>query len=225
LAASILPIRIDDLHLDAKHQKFVYEYTSNGCMDVLAGIASGLISEDSSLMMQRARVHKIMVDPNVVTAIERVNDSFAAPYRNRFINQTIARLELAANYDISWYYYDDGTKRPLDEIDPRYRVLIENIDPKVFGKNADVDKSRYILPDKTQARKELMELLKKKEKATDTTSDSGIDLQALFSAVRLGAQLTEPKKSDVPMIPAPEQQTTIAQSPSEIFRKLKNGQS
>jgi hypothetical protein len=222
---------MDDLHLNAKDQRFVAEYTSNGYDAVEAAKAAGLIAASLSPLKSRAYTHEIMSRPEISEAIDRMAEEFLVPYRNRMISQVVACLQIRALYDISWYINPDGTAKPIDTISPERRWAIDKVEPKVFGKNADVREVVYTLADKIVAQRELRAILTKKEGTV--TSDDGMKtkmdavINALKQGMQIGAQVAVDvgkieKAPEQAMIPAPEQKTVL-QSPKDLLKRLKNG--
>jgi len=218
-----LPVRVDDLGLSAKEQKFILEYISNSFDGKAAAKKAKIIPADMSDARANLIVHSLLAKDIVVQAINRVSEYFIAPYKSKFVNQTLRQLDIRANYDLSWYYYPDYTAKPLDEISMEHRWAIDKVEPKVFGKDANVREVVFILADKNAARKELKELLEKKDDR-DGGADDGMrsKLSEIFEAVKLGKQLAE-KKKEPEMVPAPEQKT-ILRTPAELRERITNGE-
>jgi hypothetical protein len=216
-----LPVRIDDLNLTAKEQKFVLEYISNCFNGVAAAKVAKLIPESMSDPRAKLFVHSLLTKSNIDQAVTRISDHFIAPYRSKFVNQTLRQLEIRANYDPLWYYFPDGTARPLDDITLERRWAIDKVEPKIFGKNADVREVMYTLADKNAARKELKELLSlsKDEQSDDAGMQS--KLSEIFAAVKFGKQIAE-KRDEPEMIAAPDQHT-IVRTPAELKEMLIHG--
>jgi hypothetical protein len=235
MARGYLPIRMDDLKLNAKEQRFVAEYTSNSWDAVAAARAAGLIPINLSPIKARAYTHEILARSEIEQAIDRLTEEFLIPFRNRMISQMVACLQIRAYYDIEWFYFPDGTARPIDTITPEHRWAIDKVEPKIFGKNADVREVVYTLADREAARKELKGLLDKKEKAGDQADGMRDKMEGILDTLRKGAQLGAQIANDIntaklpekapEMQTATEQKSIILQTPSELLRKLKNGQS
>lgn len=185
--AKLLPIRVDDLHLSPKEIKFVAEYTSNGFDAERAIKESGLVPPNMSPIQVSLRWHELLQKDNINTAIDRMNEAFIAPYRNRLLSQMIARLQIQANYILEWYYYADGTAKPLSEISPERQMAIVDTEVKHYGKDGTVTEVKYKLADQEAARKALKEMLDKKEGVKDeNTTGMRARLAEIFNAAKMG---------------------------------------
>lgn len=225
MARNLLPVRIDDLHLTAKEQKFILEYVSNAYDAIDAAKKAGLLPENVSGPRARIYTHTLLARSEIDQAINRISESMVAPYKSRFIDQTLRRLYIRANYNISWYFFPDGTAKPLDQISIERQWAIDKIEPKIFGKNADVREVTYTLADQDKARVALQELINKRDEGKGG-GDEGMrsKLDEIFQAVRLGASLSEGKKKKEPeMVEAPDQKT-ILRTPLELMKGIRNGE-
>jgi hypothetical protein len=223
-----LPIRLDDLKLTAKQQKFVAEYTSGGYNATEAILSSGLIAKDTSKARATLAANQLLQNPNISQAIDRLTECFIQPYRDRMQTQMIQTLQVRAYWDPSWFFNPDGTSIELDDIDPLRRQAIDKIEEKFFGKEADTRTVVYILADRDLARKELKELLGKQEKASGADTGMRSKLDELFEAAKKGidyGRALEKKEKELDRVEAmelaQEQQTTIL-TPKEIMARVKN---
>jgi hypothetical protein len=217
-----LPVRIDDLNLTAKEQKFVLEYVSNCFNGVAAAKVAKLVPDGMSEPRAKLFVHSLLTKKSIDDAIARISEHFISPYRSKFVNQTLRQLEIRANYDPLWYYYPDGSARPLDSIPMEYRWAIDKVEPKIFGKNADVREVVYTLADKNAARKELREMLSLSKDESNNDDGMRNKLSEIFEAVKLGKSLADKKKEEPEMLPAPDQHTVV-RTPAEIREMLVHG--
>jgi hypothetical protein len=228
LSKSFLPIKIEDLHLSPKEQRFVAEYCSNSYDASKAIIKAGMMPEGSNPLRLRAYGHELLSRSEIDTAITRMTEAFLTPYRDRMISQMVARLQIRAGYDVEWFYAPDGTALPLDEISAEHRWAIDDIEVKHFGKEGDITETKYKLADQDAARKELKAMLDKKEGTKADVGGMRGELDEIFKALKTGVdwgmQLEKKKereKEEDRLLEAPEQQTTIL-SPAEIRKRLKN---
>jgi hypothetical protein len=227
MARNLLPVRVDDLHLTAKEQKFILEYVSNAFDGIDAAKKSGLLPESVSKQRAHLFVHSLLARDEINQAVNRISESMVAPYKSRFVDQTLRRLYIRANYDPLWYFFPDGTARPMDQISQERRWAIDKVEPKIYGKNADVREVTYVLADQDKARVALQELINKRDEGSGK-GDEGMrsKLDEIFQAVRLGAQLSEGKKkkeAEPDMIEAPDQKT-ILRTPTELLKGIRNGE-
>lgn len=68
-------------------------------------------------------------------------------------------VERFVDLDVSKYYYSDGTAKPLEEIEPEDRLLIENISTTVNNKTG-TERVAYVLPSKLKALDKLESIVK-----------------------------------------------------------------
>lgn len=75
--------------------------------------------------------------------------------------ESIESLRRRANYDISTFYNDDGTCKPLNEIDKEWLVCIDNIkiDKKSNAGKGVIETKEYKLCDRDRAMERLQKLL------------------------------------------------------------------
>ena len=180
-----LPMKIDDLSLSVEDIRFVGEYCANGFNAVQAMKDLKMVDE----MTTDAQIHlkslKIVNRPTIKTAIQRFVDATMAPYQDRIRYQLLDVWRARAFYDLAVFYYPDGSAKPLSEIPREYRQAIDSITEDFKGKNADVRVVNYKLADRSQASKNLQELLTGGSKEQDNPLETGArnKLESIFAAV------------------------------------------
>jgi hypothetical protein len=228
LSKSYLPIKLDDLSLSPKEQRFVAEYCSNSYDAPLAIIKSGMMPASSSPLRLRAYGHELLSRSEISTAVDRMVESFLEPYRDRMVHQMVARLQIRANYDVSWFFAPGGKALSLDQIPAEHRWAIDSVEVRRFGKTGEISETIYKLADQDAARKELKVMLDRKENLKADTGGMRGELDEIFKALKAGVdwgmqleKKKEKEKAEDLLLEAPDQQTTIL-SPAEIRKRLKN---
>jgi hypothetical protein len=189
LAKQYLPVKIEDLGLNAKEIRFVGEYCSNGFNAPEAAKLVGLINGELSPAQERIRCHEILTLEKISRAVDRMVESTLNPYRDRIKSQMLVQLQIRANWDATWFFYPDGTAKPLDSISAEHRMAIDAVEEKYYGKDA-VRTVTYTLSDKDKARKELAQLLGKKEEVSqEDTGGMRSKLNDIFLAVEKGIDM------------------------------------
>jgi len=210
-----LPIKIDDLGLTLKQQRFVLEYAVNGFDATAAAKSSGLLPKDAPTVKSRTFCLQLLNDKNISTAIQRFVEDTISPYRDRMMAEMIAVLNTRAYYDVNWFFLPDGTARPLDTIPAERRVAIDEVKEAYAGKSAEVRILTYTLANRDAARKELRSLLEKKDDEGNADSGKGMrgELDRIFSSIKKGIDLgrkMERELQDEVVEPAQEQKTTLS---------------
>lgn len=190
-----LGVDISDLGLSSKELKFVGEYCNNGFNESSAAMHAGLITSKATAAESRIATMELINKANIKTAIQRFTQAILEPYRDRFEFQSIKQLMIRAFYNISDFYNDDRTTKPLNVIPKEMHVAIDSISDDYKGKDANVRTITYKLADRAAARKELRELLKQTSGGSDD-DDSEIPqdrrkfLQDLFAkGMKQGAEI------------------------------------
>ena len=187
----ILPIDIKDLGLQQREVVFVGEYCANGYDEVAAAKAARLVPESATTAQCRLKAIEIVNDPRISRAIDRMTETVLNPYRDRIEAQLVKQLQIRAFYDPSWFYYTDGTARPLEEIPTDRRYAIDDVTESYYGKDATTRVVTYKLANKAQAQKELRELLSKKDSVDQSDSTSmRSELKKLFGDVKMSIEIT-----------------------------------
>lgn len=110
---------------------------------------------------------------NIQRAIAILMDRIWAEAQNVLPLQLLSDLNEVRNIDMIDYYYDDGTARPLSEIDPKKRRLIDNIELE-FDKMGGAHIT-YCLPDKRKVASTMLELIRIRSEAKKEETGGSID--------------------------------------------------
>lgn len=221
-----LPVNIDDLALTPREIKFVCEYVTNGYKADEAAKAAGLLSQDAGTVASRLHCAKLLNNEKIKEAIRRTRDSFVEPYRDVHYAKIQEILEIRAFYDVADFRNDDGSFKPLNEIPPKLRYAIDNVEEIItFSKQGDESRTvKYTLANRDKAMSELRTLHETKEEKKDAgIEDKRSELFALVAA--LGKGIAIGARTQVI-----EEQTKVAERiPAEptpagnIIKKIRSG--
>jgi phage terminase small subunit len=215
-----IPVNIDDLGLTPRETKFVCEYITNGYKAEEAAKTVGLLAKDAGSVASRLHCARLLQEDRIKAAIQRTKTSFVEPYKDVHYARIQEQLEIRAFYDVSDYFYPDGTVRPLDEIPIRKRCAIDEIKERwSMGKNGANERTvEYVMADRDKARTELRSLheTKEEEKKTDSTQirDSILDFfkQGMVAGAKIKGMIDNPTVEKAP-----------TQNASILAKKIKEG--
>jgi len=164
----LFPINCKEKGLTAKETRFVIAYCTNGFNTEKAiKIANIKANGKNSAINQACRY---LNSEKIYEVIKEFCDLMIKPYKNKFEYLLLDVYWKRAFYDICTFIDDNGLLIPLSKIDDEWRICIDGMDVKYYGKLLKEVK-RYILPDRADAMKNLYNLITNK-----ILSDKGMDL-------------------------------------------------
>lgn len=138
---------------------FIVAMISNGC-DKIAAYKSAFNFTDKITTTERHQIEMLLRKDSVRNLLRRGLQKKMSESLDNLDAKLLDTYILRAFYDTSDFYYDDGEPKPLSEIDESLRkAVIEGIDKKYYGKDADVNTVIYKLADKEKALKTLSDLV------------------------------------------------------------------
>jgi hypothetical protein len=154
-ARRFLPIDVQDLQISAKEYKFVAEYCTNGFKAPEAAQAAGYKGDRKTL---QSTAWAILKRPAVVECVKRFIDSVIQPYKARLEFEILDRYYRRATYQVDTFFDSDGYAKDLSEIPEEWLQVIDGVERRFFGKNADVEVITYLLPNRDTALQMLYKL-------------------------------------------------------------------
>lgn len=149
---------LEGLKLTDQQIVYVMTYVSNGFDAVDAHKAAGYHCSNPKWISSQASA--VRYNKQVNAAIQRVMNYIFKSKRNIFRDRILNELESNAFYDISDILHLDGTPvhKEFSDYTPEQRRLVQQIVPKRYGRDGNVEVVEYKLPDKAQALKDIMRL-------------------------------------------------------------------
>lgn len=190
-AKKILPIDFQDLQLNPRELRFVAVYCSNGFRGKEACKDSGYSGNAETL---RSLAWAMLRRPHIAVAIRRFIDLVIQPYKDRLEYEVLARYYKRATYDIADFYFDDGAIKPLNEIPEDMREIIDGVNIRYYGKEAEKRVVEYSLPNRDTALKMLYQMVTgftPDETQQKLPSNARERLQQIFEGA--GAEITATK--------------------------------
>lgn len=196
-AKKLLPIDFHDLSLKPMELRFVAAYCSNGFVSSLSYKMAGYKAKSQSAQISGA--NKLLNKENVQEAIRRYIALILGPYKEKLEAQILEIYYNRAFYSIDMFYDPDGDLLPLDHIKknhPEYLCVIDGIDKKFFGKDADVSVTSYQLASRDKALQTLNEYIKKADGTgiKELPSLKRQKLEEIFEEKKKGSVLDFPRK-------------------------------
>jgi len=185
-----LPIDVSDLlDLNATLLRFIGHYCVEGFDETTAYKKTypGKSKEMSSVEIRLEALH-ILNQRSVKIAVERFVGSVLDPYRDRIEHQFLEVLRNRAFYDPSDYFHPDGSVKSLDEIPREKRHAIDAVMRDFRGAKADAVLVNYKLSDKSQAMKQLTELLRKADGTEEAQLEVAEDHRNQVQSIMAGAR-------------------------------------
>jgi len=229
-----LHIDFSDLGLNLKEIRFVGYYCANNFDSISAMHESGLLPTSVKGASARLRSLELLNRPAIKEAIQRFIDSELEPSRDKFKFQIMTTWSARAFYDISNFYYPNGTVKPLDEIPVEARSAIDRVIKDIKGKDGEYDLVNYQLADRAQAYKILQEVLDvKKVEEQEISTDRKKEINKMFAqAGAMGAiagiksMQEEQEKAILPIIesePIPAESIINDYMEKELVPRKKKG--
>jgi phage terminase small subunit len=148
VAKKILPVDLVDLNLDLKEYKFVAVYCTNGFSGPEAAKEAGYRGDRKTLQSQ---AWSLLKRPNILEAVKRFINSVIEPYKAKLEYEILDRYYKRATYSIDTFFDENGDIKPLDEIDPEWLCVIDGVEKKYFGGQAQRSTVTYQLPNRDLA--------------------------------------------------------------------------
>jgi hypothetical protein len=174
------PVTLEDLELSLPELRFVGEYCANG-YNAPKAYKNSHGEKDQSI----ARIKGLTLagKPKVLTAIRRFTCSVLDPYKEVMEHQLLDFQKTRAFFDITDYYNEDGSAKPLSEIPEDARKAIDGVKEQFFGKDANTRVVTYELGSRKPAMDYLVTLIKMSKEKDDTVPrDLAAKMDAIFKA-------------------------------------------
>lgn len=134
---------IKALKLKPKHILFISYYINNGLNASQAYREAGFGSKKQSTAAVAVGAHKLITQANIKAAIRLMMDAWLDAQKLKLDRQIIDVLTKRAFYDPKMFIKDDGSPafEKLEDLPEEWRCVIDGIETKCFGKDADVVKT------------------------------------------------------------------------------------
>ena len=163
-ARKLLPENMKHLSLNLREYKFLAVYCSNNFDAVDAVEKAGYVERTKA--KYRAIAYSLLQRKEIVEAVKMYIDTIIQPYRDRLELELLNTYYRRATYNISTFYNDRGTPKPLSNIEKEWQCCIDDI------KYVKVDKetviSAYQLPNRDLALQALYRFITGQDVTTST---------------------------------------------------------
>lgn len=136
----------------------------------------------------RLAAMELLNQRSVSIAVARFKEQVLAPYRDTIETQILAVLQARAFSKPTDFFNVDGSVKSLDKIDSNKLHAIESITTDFKGKDATKKVVQYKIADKSQAIKQLIDLLKKDE-GPEEVSNVSDEARKRVSDIMTGAKM------------------------------------
>lgn len=148
-AKRLIPVNIYNLGLKPREIKFVAAYCTNGFVATDAYKAAGYKSKTKNSRASRSST--LLSKKNITEAIRRFIDTIIEPFKAKLEYQIVEVYYKRAFYTIDMFYKKDGTLKELDEIEKEWLIVIDGVDRRHFGSNAQEKVMIYQLANRDKA--------------------------------------------------------------------------
>jgi len=156
-AKELINVDLKDLKLKPREIRFVAVF----CLtwdQKKAFIAAGYTASTENTLY--ANSTRMISNDRISTAIQRYISKAIEPYKDRLNLMLLEVWYRRAFYNIEIFYNSDGTRKDLNEIPEEWRICIDGIEKKRYGKspeiNFDID---WNICSRTEALKEIRSVL------------------------------------------------------------------
>lgn len=103
--------------------------------------------------------NRLLTRVDIAEAVQRYVNKAIEPYKDRLNLMLMEVWYRRAFYDISIFYDKNGSPKDFDGIPKEWRVCIDGIEIKRYGKESDDNKIEWVLCSRTEALKEIRAVL------------------------------------------------------------------
>jgi phage terminase small subunit len=145
--------------LNAREFRFVAVFAAQGFKE--AGRAYKLAGyEASTPNARRVNAHRLLQKPKIQKFLRQFLEYALEPYKSEVTYRLTEVYIKRAFYDLTTFYESDGeTLKPLNDIPEEWRVCIDGIDRRFYGKDADREVKMYKLADRPEAMAKLAQFV------------------------------------------------------------------
>lgn len=173
---SLLVADISDLPLNNKKKIFVAVYCHNGFDKHKAYLAAGYAGKRKAVL--EAAANRMLAEDAVQEAIRRITAELVKPYLPLMEYNTFKVQYIRAFYKVTDFFNNDGTIRPLNEIEEDKLFALDGINTRYYGKDCNKEVIEYKLADRSDALREIQSLITK-YKGNGVENSTPEDLQKL----------------------------------------------
>jgi len=181
-ARKMLSIELKDLRLKAREIRFVAAFCMTWDQQRAYEMAGYRTTKRGSAASAASR---LLNSVNVSTAIQRYVSKAVEPYKDRLNLMLLEVWYKRAFYDISVFYNLDGKRKELDEIPEEWRVCIDGIDIKRYGKepekNYDIKWELCSRPEALKEIRTVLEMAIGKDQMNDMPGDEKDRIQMILN--------------------------------------------
>lgn len=181
-AKKLMPIDISDLELNSREFRFVAIYCTNGFKGGPAYSKAGYRSKNNA--SRNANSQNLLNRDKIQEAIKRFMEMLIQPYQEKFKVMLLDTYYRRAFYRVDSFYHEDGELKNLEEIEEEEMVVIDGVDTKYFGKDAERKVISYKLADRSQALRTLWEYVFsvfEKDRGKDLPEESRKRIEDIFN--------------------------------------------
>ena len=126
---------LDDLELPPRMRKFAWYYVFNGFCPSDAAVQAGYNTKNkvSLSVIASQNLNKVRIKE----AIKRIIENAISIEKGTLEKKIFEAYWKRAFYDINTFQNKDGSYIPLDKIPEADRVVVDNVEEKYWGKDAD----------------------------------------------------------------------------------------
>lgn len=155
-AKELLDFDYKDLKLKPREIRFVAAFCATWDQKKSYLMAGYKATTENSLYANSTR---LISNDKISTAIQRYVSKAIEPYKDRLNLMLLEVWYRRAFYDVSIFYNSDGTIKDLDEIPEEWRICIDRINIRHYGKESTNSETVWSLCSRTEALKEIRSVL------------------------------------------------------------------
>lgn len=154
-AKKVLPLDFSDLNLTPREYKFIVLYCTNGFNGIEAAEEAGYKGSKKTL---KGIAFNLLKSPDIIEALKRYIDAALSPYKVRLQYEVLEIYYKRATYTLDLFYNNNGSVKPIDEIDEEWRCVIDGVEKKYYA-NGAISETVYTLPNRDTALQTLLKIV------------------------------------------------------------------
>lgn len=180
-ARKLLPENLKHLNLNPREYKFLAVYCANNFNAEEAVKSAGYV--ERSKAKYRAIAYSLLQRKEIVEAIKIYIDTIIQPYKDRLELELLNIYYRRATYNISTFYDDNGTPKPLSNIEKEWQCCIDDIKYVKISNNTTIP--AYQLPNRDLALQALYKFVTGQDITTSTIlpEDAKKRIQNIYQTV------------------------------------------
>lgn len=164
---------------------FICEMVSNGCDKVKAYSAIYSDGKEKITETQYRKIGSILRKEEVKQLLRRGIQKRMSESLDNLDSRLLDTYITRAFYDMKDFVYDDGEPKPLSDIPENLRCVIDGVEKKYYGKDAEAYTVTYKYANRDQALKVLSEFMHMVRPTSEVTVTSTVEENAEDEAQRL----------------------------------------